>query len=171
MLALAISASAAVALHDPKWIEISPQQKTILAPLSGEWDQMDATQRKKWLGIAQRFPSMKPEEQIRVQERMTEWVKLRPEERQSARSKYKDLKKAPPEKQAAVKQKWQEYETLPDDEKQRLKQQHAQHKSRSAKAATKPPTAFRPAIPKPQPSADNMIVPLTPVPQPKAIHP
>ena len=64
----------------PGWTELSAQQKSVLAPLSGTWDRMENYRRKKWLGIAQRFPAMAPDEQRRVQGQMQEWAKLTPEQ-------------------------------------------------------------------------------------------
>ena len=65
----------------PGWSLLSAQQKTILAPLAGEWDRMENIRRKKWLGIAERYPAMKPDEQRRVQERMREWARRESPER------------------------------------------------------------------------------------------
>ena len=96
-------------LKQPAWVELTPEQKQILAPLAGEWDRLESFRQKKWLGIAQRYPTMNEKEQARIQRRMKEWVKLSPEERKAAREKYKNLQKAPPEHKEAVKQKWQEY--------------------------------------------------------------
>ena len=44
----------------PAWSELTQQQQQILAPLAPEWDRMDATRRKNWVGIAERYPKMKP---------------------------------------------------------------------------------------------------------------
>lgn len=131
-------------LSQPSWSELSAEQKRVLAPLSGEWDKMDGFRRKKWLGIAQRYQSLSPDEQARMQRRMTAWAKLTPDERKRARDQYKSLQKAPPEKKEAVKQKWEEYKVLPESEKARLK----------AEAARKP-------TPRPAPSK-AAIVPQTP---------
>jgi hypothetical protein len=119
-------------LKQPSWVELSVEQREILAPLAGEWDQLEQTRRKKWLGIAERYPTMGATEQARVQRRMIDWVKLSPEERKLAREKFKTLQKAPPEHKESVKQKWQEYKELPDEEKQRLQAEA------EAKAAAKP---------------------------------
>lgn len=120
-------------LRQPTWAELTPEQKQILQPLSGEWDKLESYRQKKWLGIAQRYPALNPEEQARVQRRMKDWVRLSPEERKVAREKYKNLQKAPPEHKEAIKQKWQEYKQLPEEEKQRLKEEAAR-----AKAQPKP---------------------------------
>ena len=53
----------------PGWTQLSPQQKNILAPLAKDWDELENIRKKKWLGIAERYPNMKPDEQQRMQER------------------------------------------------------------------------------------------------------
>jgi hypothetical protein len=140
-------------LSQPSWSELNAEQKLILAPLSGEWDRMDGFRRKKWLGIAQRYRSLGPDEQARMQRRMTDWAKLTPDERKRARSQYLSLKKAPPEKKDEVKLKWQEYKELPESERSRLK----------AQAVPKPtprPTPSKPVAAVKQPPAQNNSPPL-----------
>lgn len=140
-------------LTQPAWKELSAGRQQILAPLAGEWDRLEPWRRKKWLGIADRYPSMTEEEQARVQRRMKDWVKLTPEERRVAREKYKDLKKAPPEHREAIKQQWQEYKALPEEEKQRLKAQAGPRKPvRKASEAAKP-LSLPPPVVAPAPSA------------------
>jgi hypothetical protein len=94
----------------PAWAELTPPQQQVLSPLQGEWDQLDTTRRKKWVSIADRYPTMKPAQQERLQKRMQEWSKLTPAERKVAREKYQTLKKQPPQKRDEVKRRWQEYE-------------------------------------------------------------
>ncbi len=131
-------------LSQPSWAQLNTEQKRALAPLAGEWDTMDGFRRKKWLGIAQRYPSLSPEEQARMQRRMTEWAKLPPEERKRAREKYRSLQKAPPEKKEAVKLKWEEYKELPESERNRLKAE-ASRKPKSHRAPSKPTVTANPA--------------------------
>lgn len=125
-------------LAQPSWSELNPEQKRVLAPLAADWDKMDGFRRKKWLGIAHRYRFMSPDEQARVQRRMTDWAKLTPDERKRARDQYKSLQKAPPEKKEAVKLKWDEYKNLPESEKARLK---AEANRKSRPTASKPGTA------------------------------
>ena len=140
-LALIPAADAVVPpLTQPTWNELTPQQREILAPLSGEWDRLEPNRRMKWLGIAQRYPTLKPDEQQRIQRRMKEWVSLTPEQRKAAREKYKSLRNAPPEHREAVKQKWQEYKELPEDEKLRLQAAAAKRKIHPKSAASRPKT-------------------------------
>ena len=103
-------ADAKKAAPRPAWTELTPAQQQVLAPLQPEWEQLDTTRRKKWVAIANRYPTMKPAEQQRLQKRMQEWAKLTPEERKAARDRYRTLKNLPPQERREVKQKWQEYQ-------------------------------------------------------------
>lgn len=131
-------------LSQPSWSELNAEQKRTLAPLAGDWDKMEGFRRKKWLGIAQRFQTLSPDEQTRMQRRMTAWAKLTPDERKHARDQFKSLQKAPPEKKEAVKLKWQEYKELPEGEKARLKTEAASRptpRPAPSKTATTPVVA------------------------------
>lgn len=141
-------------LRQPAWAELSLEQKQILSPLSRDWNKMEAAHKKKWLGIAKRYPTMKPEEQARVQRRMQDWANLTPEQRTQARTQYKSLKTAPPEHKADIKKKWDQYKELPDEEKKRLAEKAA---SKSLKPGTAKPLGLVPKLsataPKPLPAA------------------
>ncbi len=112
-LCIAFSAAAAQSKAEarkapkPAWSELTAPQQQVLAPLQGEWEQLDTTRRKKWVDIANRYPTMKQAEQRRLQKRMQEWAQLTPEERRVAREQYRTLKKIPPKER---KEKWQEYQ-------------------------------------------------------------
>ena len=89
-LCFALSAfGAAAEKKQPDWSQLTPEQQQILAPLAGDWNNFDATQRKKWLLTAKRYPKMKPEQQQRLQTQMQDWAKLTPEQRYIARENYK----------------------------------------------------------------------------------
>ncbi|MDP2881989.1 MAG: DUF3106 domain-containing protein [Azonexus sp.] len=118
----------------PRWIQLSTQQRDILAPLSKDWDHMENIRKKKWLGIADRYPNMKQDEQQRMQYRMREWANLTPEQRSKVRSSFKDFNQLPPEQKQVVKQKWDVYTNLPPEQQQRLREN-----SRSSKLLA-PPT-------------------------------
>ena len=94
----------------PAWSELTPAQKQVLAPLQGEWDALDTTRRKKWIAIADRYPKMKPEEQQRLQKRMTDWAKLTPAERQQAREKYQQMRKLSAARRQQLQEQWEEYQ-------------------------------------------------------------
>jgi hypothetical protein len=69
---------------------------------------------KKWLEIAGRYATLKPEEQARLQERMRDWLKLTPEQRMAARENFAKTKQISPEKKN---EQWQKYQQLTEEEK------------------------------------------------------
>lgn len=121
----ALNPSAIATPAQPQWSELTVEQKTILAPLSYDWDGMDSARQKKWLGITRRFFTMTPDGQRRVQLQMQDWGELTPEQRRVARENFITANRLPVEKKQELKQKWQEYSGLPEEEKERLKQHAA----------------------------------------------
>ncbi|HEX8987758.1 MAG TPA: DUF3106 domain-containing protein [Rhodocyclaceae bacterium] len=173
-LALIQPANAVVPpIKQPSWVELGVEQREILAPLAGEWDQLELSRRKKWLGIADRYPAMKPEEQARIQRRMLDWVKLSPEERKLAREKYRNLQKTSPEHKENLKQKWQEYKDLPEEERLRLQAEATAKggKAKTAGAARAPSNGQKPpALPLPalSPALQGSTAPPAALPAPAA---
>ena len=106
----------------PGWSLLSTQQKIILAPLAKDWDSMENIRRKKWLGIAERYAKLSPEEQARMQQRMQEWAALTPSQRTKIRDSYKEFNQLPPEKKQVLKQKWETYSNLSEAEKKQAKE-------------------------------------------------
>jgi hypothetical protein len=102
----------------PTWAELTVEQQKILAPLKADWEALEPERRRKWIGIAKRYPTMKAQEQERIQRRMQAWAKLSPEQRRHARETYKQIVKAPPEKRANLRQQWAEYQALPPRERE-----------------------------------------------------
>lgn len=105
------------AVSKPLWASLSAQQKLALAPLSLEWDKIDEVRKKKWLEIAAKYPSMKPDEQTRVQQRIRDWVKLSPEQRMQARENFAQTTQIKPEQKSV---QWQQYQQLSEDQKKQL---------------------------------------------------
>ena len=115
MLGLCIALSAFAAAPEkkqPDWVQLTPEQQQILAPLASDWNNFDNMRRRKWLLLVKRYPRMKPEQQQRLQTQMQQWANLTPAQRQIARENYKKLAKQPPEKREVVKQKWRERQKL-----------------------------------------------------------
>lgn len=152
--------------EQPEWSQLTPEQRQILAPLEKEWGQMDAFRRKKWIGIAQRYPSMSPAEQASLQRNMREWARLAPEERRIAREKYKSLLRIDPEEREAIKQKWEEYSALSEQEKERLR---SKLPPQSKVKTPKKPPAVAPAQRErvATPTLDIPSSPLSPIKPPK----
>jgi hypothetical protein len=104
----------------PAWAQLTAEQQNVLEPLKSDWDNLEPERRRKWLGIAKRYPTMKAEQQARVQRRMERWAKLTPEQRRQARENYKRMAKARAEKRERLVNAWAEYQALPPEERQRL---------------------------------------------------
>jgi hypothetical protein len=101
----------------PQWASLTGDQQQVLAPLAGEWNKLSLPHKTKWLGIAKRYPAMKPEEQKRVQARMQSWAKLTPEQRWQAREQYRSIGKVASDHREELRRYWAEYQSLPPHEK------------------------------------------------------
>ena len=157
----------------PLWLQLSKPQQVALEPLAAEWDKMEGVRKQKWLDIANRFASMKPDEQQRVHERMRDWVKLTPDERRVARENYARTKKIEPAQKSA---QWEQYQHLPEEQKKKLAAE-AQVKKQVTNLPAASQTHVKPITPiknnKLTPSASaTMVTPAplvtTPVPAPVA---
>lgn len=116
---LLFAALAAQAEGEPKWAQLSDDQRQVLAPLAGEWDTLRPWQREKMLDIARDYPRMSKDQQLRVQQRLSNWSRLTPYEREGARKQYQQFNALPPEKKAELRHKWQEYQKMSDAERQK----------------------------------------------------
>jgi hypothetical protein len=104
----------------PAWAELNGEHQAVLEPLKESWDDLDATRKRKWIGIAKRYSKMKPEAQARVQKRMQLWANLSPEQRRQARENYRAIAKVPPEKRKSLREQWAAYQALTPGERERL---------------------------------------------------
>ena len=126
VLALCVAAGAAGAQIPknkggrPAWAELTVEQQHTLAPLKADWESLQPERRRKWIGIAKRYPKMKPQEQERVQRRMQIWANLSPEQRRQARENYKRLAKVPRQDRKDLRQAWAEYQALPPQQRESL---------------------------------------------------
>lgn len=113
-------AAKAKAQPRPAWAELTAEQQKILAPLKADWESLEPERRRKWIGVAKRYPKMTAQAQERVQRRMQTWVRLSPEQRRQARETYKQIVKVPREKRGNLREQWAEYQQLPQQERDSL---------------------------------------------------
>lgn len=104
-------------LDKPLWRNLSPAQRTALAPLQAEWDQLEGMRKRRWLELSERFSSMSPLEQQRVHERMRQWMKLTPQQRNLARENFNKARNLAPGEKIAT---WESYKQLPAEQKRKL---------------------------------------------------
>jgi hypothetical protein len=101
----------------PGWAELTAAQRNSLGPLAGTWSTMSAAHKRKWLAVAQNYPTMPPGEQARLHTRMAEWVALSPQQRTQARLNFAESSKLPVDDKKA---KWEAYQALSPEEKRKL---------------------------------------------------
>lgn len=101
----------------PAWQQLTPAQKDALSPLKGEWASIDATRKQTWLELAARMPAMGPEERLRVQQRMSEWVALSPKERGQVRIQFQEARRLAP---GGRQEHWEAYQALPAEQRRAL---------------------------------------------------
>ena len=143
------------------WKDLSPAQQQALEPLAGEWDEMEAVRKQKWLGIAKRYAKMKPDEQVRVQERMREWVRMTPEERRQVRQAYARAQKLNPAQKSTS---WENYQQLPEEQKKELAAKPPTKKQVAnlptpAQAKMQTVAPIKPAVPPASPGVATPVVP------------
>lgn len=118
-----------------RWRELRANQRDALKPLENDWHTIDANRKQKWIEIADRFGTIAPAEQSRIQERMREWAKMSPLQRGQVRLQFQEAQRVAPQDRQA---QWQVYQALPAEQKQRLA-------DRAATPAPSPTAASRKA--------------------------
>ena len=112
-------------ISNAAWKDLPPAQQQALSPLATEWDKLDVAHKSKWLAIARKFETMKPDDQMRIQERMHAWVALTPDQRRVARESYTRTKKLNTDQKSA---QWEQYQQLPEEQKKKLAAEAAKSK-------------------------------------------
>jgi hypothetical protein len=126
---LAIFLAYPVVANAQNWSALNEDQRLILAPLEEDWSSLTAARQKKWVDVANRYPSMTDTEKTTLQSRMTEWAGLSSSERQRARDNYLRILNISAEKKAAA---WESYQQLSAEDKKLLAQKRAQTTKPSA---------------------------------------
>lgn len=140
VLVAALAAGAAQAKDrtpDLTWLALDAAQREILAPLADEWDRLNPDSRRRWLGVAMRFPKMTPIGQKRVKTRIGKWAALTPQQRAEARARYKRMLQE--RKMKRLQREWQRYLALSVEERKALATP-AKRQRKAAKSSPAPAT-------------------------------
>lgn len=165
----------------PDWKDITPEQSTVLEPLRRQWPTMSALTKRRWLLLADRYPSMDSKEQEKLHSRMNSWASLSAQQRNQARLNFANVKRLSPQELQA---KWDEYQALSDAEKQRLAAKAAVPKGAATAirptpkrklaqvpaAASAPSVPNPPKIPRPSPSSAQPSVQSHPIAPPTVVE-
>jgi hypothetical protein len=118
----------------PRWIDLTLSQQDSLMPLAATWNTLGQSHKRKWIALAQNYPSIAAPEQAKLHSRMAEWAALSPAKREEARLNFSTTKKiAPPERAS----NWEAYKALSPQERASLAS-GASAKSKGAATAVKP---------------------------------
>lgn len=118
-LALAAAGAAWGSDQGSRWSALTPAQRQVLAPLQRDWNDIDASQREKWVEVAAKFPAMPAAERQRLQARMAEWARMSPAQRATARLQFQEVKRLPVEERQ---ERWKAYQALSPEERGQLAQ-------------------------------------------------
>ncbi|MGN1056633.1 MAG: DUF3106 domain-containing protein [Comamonas sp.] len=148
----------------PDWRDITAAQRQVLTPLRDRWNTMGALAKRRWLVLADRYPSMDESERNKLDSRMRTWASLSAQQRNQARLNFENIKRLSPQELQA---KWDEYQALSEAERQRLAEE-----ARKAKAAKKTKAAKRKLaqVPAKKPVAP-VHIPAAPAPVEVTSHP
>ena len=127
----------------PRWAELSAAHRKVLAPLSNDWDGLDARSKERWIDVAGRYPKMAPDEQQRANQRMGEWSRMTVAQRMQARTNFQETRTVSKEEREA---RWKAYQALPEEKKRELA---AKRVAAPASAASAPLVAQRRHVPPP----------------------
>ncbi len=106
------------------WVQLTDEQRKVLAPLGNEWNTLRPWQREKMLDIVRDYPKMDAEKQQRIQKRLNTWSRMTPYERENARKRYQQFHDLSPEKKDELRRKWAEHQKLTDAEREKLRQDY-----------------------------------------------
>jgi hypothetical protein len=160
LLALATGPTLVRAQTD--WSRLSPQQRSVLAPLERDWARTTPAQQQKWVEVANRFGSLPSDEQARMQERMGEWSRLSPQDRARARLNFQEARQVGREERQ---QQWEAYRALPADQRRALAEQAQAPRAGAAptrarnneEGRVKSNVVRAPAAPAPQPVGPTVV--------------
>lgn len=102
------------------WQSLSPQHQATLAPLAGQWATLDDSSRQKWIRVANRYPRLSPDAQVKIRERMTHWAKVPAQQRGEARLRFQNSRQLSPQERQ---EKWAAYQALSPQERHDLTKQ------------------------------------------------
>jgi hypothetical protein len=125
----------------PRWAELSPAHRKVLAPLAADWNGLDARSKERWIDVAGRYPKMTPDAQQRANQRMGEWAHMTVAQRTQARMNFQETRGLSKEEREA---RWKAYQALPEEKKRQLAAERA-----AARAGPAPVAQGRRHVPPP----------------------
>lgn len=139
----------------PTWAELTRSQQTALRPLAQAWPGLSELHKRKWLVLSHNYDEFSPQEQHKLQERMSDWANLTARERAQARLFFAEVQQLPGDERRA---KWEAYQALSDEQRRKLADDILLQPPRGAALATRPVTPSKLTSP-PSPRPDQVLQP------------
>jgi hypothetical protein len=139
----------------PTWAELSHDQQQALRPLAQAWPSLSELHKRKWLVLSQNFVEFSPQEQHKLQQRMSDWASLTARERAQARLHFAEVQQLPGDERRA---KWEAYQALSDEQRRKLADDILLEPPRGAAVASRPVAPSKLTQP-PAPKPDQVLQP------------
>ena len=92
----------------PAWAELDDAQRQVLQAFEHEWQSWPASEKRRWLALANRLPKMGPADQARALTRIGEWAALTPEQRRIVLHNNRLASKLSPDERRAFLERYNE---------------------------------------------------------------
>lgn len=139
----------------PTWSELTSSQHEALRPLAQAWPSLSELHKRKWLVLSQNFAELSPQEQHKLQQRMSDWANLTARERAQARLHFAEVQQLPGDERRA---KWEAYQALSDEQRRKLADDILLEPPRGAAVASRPVAPSKLTQP-PAPKPDQTLQP------------
>lgn len=106
-------------LAQPLWTELTPAQQQALQPFADEWNTWPAAEKRSWVALSDRLPTVAPEKREKMKRRIAEWARLKPEERRMARDAYRLAKERSADTRAS---EWERYRSMTQEQRSVLRE-------------------------------------------------
>jgi len=138
------------AMLEPLWVDLTQAQQAALAPFAPEWNTWPMADKKSWIALANKLPSMSADSRAKAQRRIMEWANLSPEQRRVARANYRLAKERPAPQRV---EEWQSYQSMTQEQREILRR--AGSTSNTAAGHAGAPTGLAKEAAKPLPRVDQ----------------
>ena len=106
-------------LAQPLWTELTGEQQRTLEPFADEWNTWPVAEKRSWLALSDKLPSLDPVKREKMERRIAEWAKLTPEERRLARDAYRLAKERPSDTRV---HEWERYRSMTQEQRSVLRE-------------------------------------------------
>ncbi len=102
------------------WSDLSAEQQRMLAPLQGEWAQMNPWRQHRLAHHATRWATLPVARQQDIRNRLTHWAAMTPDQRRQLRENARAFHDLTPAQQAKVTDAFQRFQSLTPTERRAL---------------------------------------------------